>query len=189
MLTMKDIIDDKNPLIRKKSKDISIPVDEQTRKLGIEMFEYLKNSQDEEISEKYDLRPGVGLAAVQVGVLKRMLAIYIPETDENGEMTHCDQYILVNPKLISYTAKPSYLKNGEGCLSVPIDQQGIVPRHAKVTVEAYDLLTDKQIKIVARGFLSICLQHEMDHLDGILYYDHFNKDNPNTPISNAIVIE
>ena len=108
---------------------------------------------------------------------------------EEGNMTHKEEWALVNPKLVAYTQKEAYIKAGEGCLSVPEDLQGYVPRHAKVVVEAYDAITDKQVKITARGFFSMCLQHEMDHLDGILYYDHFNKDNPLAPIPNAMVIE
>jgi len=83
----------------------------------------------------------------------------------------------------------SYLRNGEGCLSVPEDRKGIVPRHAKVTLTGYDILTDSDVRIVARGFTAICLQHELDHFDGVLYYDHFNQEDPNRPIPGAMVIE
>ncbi len=189
MLLMKDIIDDHNPLIRETSKEVTLPLSQEDRATLMDMFEYLKNSQDEEIAEKYQLRPGVGLAAIQLGIPKRMCAIYIPDMDEEGNVTSVNQYALVNPKIISYTPKPSYLKNGEGCLSVPEDVAGIVPRHAKVTVKGYDALTDQEVTIVARGFFSICLQHELDHFDGILYYDHFNKKDPNAPIPNAMIIE
>ena len=87
------------------------------------------------------------------------------------------------------TPKQSYLKTGEACLSVLEDVQGYVPRHAKITVEGYDALTEKNVKIVARGYLAICLQHELDHFDGILFYDHINKDYPLMPIEHAMVID
>ena len=103
MITMKDIIDDSHPLIREISKEVKVPLSEEDEKLALDMFEYLKNSQDEEIAEKYDLRPGVGLAAVQVGQLKRMCAIYIPNVDSEGNVKNIDQWVLVNPKVISYT--------------------------------------------------------------------------------------
>ena len=96
-------------------------------------------------------------------------------------------------KLVAkYAEKRKALKEAgdwEGCLSVPEDQPGIVPRSAKVTVKGYDALTDQEVTIVARGFTAICLQHELDHFEGILYYDHFNKENPKAPIPNAMVIE
>ena len=109
--------------------------------------------------------------------------------DEEGNVTKSSDYALANPKIVSYTPKQSYLKTGEACLSVPEDVKGYVPRHAKITVEGFDVLTNKDVKIVARGFLAICLQHELDHFDGVLYYDHINKEYPLVPIENAMVIE
>ena len=109
--------------------------------------------------------------------------------DEEGNIVKCDQWALVNPRIVANAVKVAYLKNGEGCLSVPEDQPGIVPRSAKVTVKGYDALTDQEVTIVARGFTAICLQHELDHFEGILYYDHFNKEDPKAPIPNAMVIE
>ena len=167
MLTMKDIIDDSNKKIR----------------------EFLVNSQDPELSKKYDLRPAVGIAAIQLGIPKRMCAIHVLDYDSKGNVVKANDYALVNPKIVSYTQKNSFLRDGEGCLSVNKEVQGYVPRHAKVTVEGYDLLTDQEVKIVARGFLSICLQNELDHFEGTLFYDRINKDNPFAPIENAMVIE
>ena len=92
-----------------------------------------------------------------------MCAIHLLDYDRNGNVTKVNDYALVNPKIISYTEKKSYLKDGEGCLSVNEEIQGYVPRYAKVTVKGYDVFSDQEIKIVARGFLSICLQHELDH--------------------------
>jgi len=189
MITTKDIIMDDNPLIREKSQPVDLPLSDEDRATVMAMYEHLVASQDPELSEKYGIRPGVGMAAIQIGIPKRMCAIYIPEYDEEGELTHCDQYALINPKIISYSVKQAYLKNGEGCLSVPEDQPGYVPRHLKVTVTGYDALTDQNVKIVARNFLAICLQHELDHFDGILYYDHFNPDDPHAPLPNAKAID
>ena len=189
MLSMKNVIDDKNPLIREKSKEVSLPLSDDDRLTLMEMYQYLVDSQDEEKAEKYDLRPGVGIAAIQIGIPKRMCAIYIPSVDEEGHIVKCDQWALVNPRIVANAVKVAYLKNGEGCLSVPEDQPGIVPRSAKVTVKGYDALTDQEVTIVARGFTAICLQHELDHFEGILYYDHFNKEDPKAPIPNAMVIE
>ena len=65
----------------------------------------------------------------------------------------------------------------------------LMKMHEFLVVEGFDVLTNKDVKIVARGFLAICLQHELDHFDGVLYYDHINKEYPLVPIENAMVIE
>ena len=189
MLLMKDIIDDTNELIRTKSKEVELPLSQENYDLLMKMNEFLVASQDEELSEKYDLRPAVGIAAIQLGIPKRMCAIHVLDYDEEGNVIKSTDYALANPKIVSYTQKQSYLKTGEACLSVLEDVQGYVPRHAKVTIEGYDALSKKNVKIVARGFLSVCLQHELDHFDGVLFYDHINKDYPLLPIENAMVIE
>ncbi|MFR7591176.1 MAG: peptide deformylase [Longibaculum sp.] len=189
MLLMKDIIDDHHPLIREVSQPVDLPLSQEDEQLLLDMHEFLVNSQDEEMSEKYKLRPAVGIAAVQLGILKRMCAIHVLTYDKDGNVAKADDYALVNPKIVSYTEKVSYLKDGEGCLSVNDDVEGYVPRHAKVTVKGYDVLTHQDVTIVARGFLSICLQHELDHFDGKLFYDHINKEAPKAPILNAMVVE
>ena len=189
MLLMKDIIDDTNELIRTKSKEVELPLSQENYDLLMKMHEFLVASQDEELSEKYDLRPAVGIAAIQLGIPKRMCAIHVLDYDEEGNVIKSTDYALANPKIVSYTQKQSYLKTGEACLSVLEDVQGYVPRHAKVTIEGYDALSKKNVKIVARVFLSVCLQHELDHFDGVLFYDHINKDYPLLPIENAMVIE
>ena len=189
MILMKDIIDDHNPLIREVSKPVQLPLSQEDKRLLLDMHKFVVQSQDDELAEKYQLRPAVGIAAIQLGIPKRMCAVHVASYDHEGNITKEDAYALANPRIVSYTEKPSYLKDGEGCLSVPQDQPGIVPRHAKVTIKGYDALTDKEVTIVARGFLSICLQHELDHLDGILYYDHIDKEFPKRPIPNAQIIE
>lgn len=186
---MKDIIDDKDERIKEVSKEVKMPISDKDRQTLLDMHQFLVNSQDPDISEKYDLRAGVGIAAIQLGIPKRMCAIYLCDYDEDGNVTSSTSYGLVNPKIVSYTEKKSYLKDGEGCLSVNEDVQGYVPRHAKVTVVGYDILTDQEVTIVARGFLSICLQHELDHFDGILFYDRINKQAPMAPIVDAMVID
>ena len=189
MLLMKDIIDDHDKRIRDISLPVEMPLSKEDEQLLLDMHEFLVNSQDEDISKKYHLRPAVGIAAVQLGIMKRMCAIHVLDFDNEGNIKKVNDYALVNPKIISYTEKKSYLKDGEGCLSVNEEIQGYVPRYAKVTVKGYDVFSDQEIKIVARGFLSICLQHELDHFDGKLFYDHINKEFPKAPIPNAMIIE
>ena len=136
------------------------------------MIEYLRNSQIEELAEKYDLRPGMGMAAIQLGVAKR----YFVVVDEVSEGVFED-YILINPKIISNSVEKIYVELGEGCLSVNRPVEGIVPRYARVTVEAYDL-EGRKIHVRAREELAIAMQHELDHLNGIMFTDHIDKNNP-----------
>lgn len=177
-----DIVTDKK-FLHQVCDEIQLPLNDEDKQLLLDMVDYLKASQNDELSEKYNIRPGVGLAANQVGVKKRMIAIYF--VDEN-EKIH--QYALVNPKIMSYSVKMSCLDNGEGCLSVPKDVEGYVYRHYKVTVKGFDILTNKEVTIKARDYLSIILQHEIDHLDGKLYTDRIDKNDPFKIIEDAIII-
>lgn len=176
------IVTDKAKL-KEKCKEVELPLSDNDKTTLLKMINYLKISQDEELAEKYDIRPGVGLAANQIGLDKRMLAIYLE--NEDGSET---KYGLVNPVITSYSVQECYLVNGEGCLSVKKDVPGYVYRHNKITVKAYDVLEEKEIVIKARGFLAILLQHEIDHLNGLLYTDHINKTDPFYEKPNAIAI-
>ena len=135
------------------------------------MEEYLINSQIEETAEKYDLRPGMGLSAVQIGVLKRYIVI-VDDTEDGFET-----YVMINPKIISTSEEMIYVESGEGCLSVNRECEGIVPRYARVTVEGYDT-EGNQIRVRAREELAIAFQHEIDHLNGILFVDKIDPKNP-----------
>ena len=128
------------------SKEVELPLSKENHDLLMKMHEFLVASQNEELSEKYDLRPAVGIAAIQLGIPKRMCAIHVLDYDEEGNVTKSTDYALANPKIVSYTPKQSYLKTGEACLSVPEDVKGYVPRHAKITVEGFDVLTNKDVK-------------------------------------------
>lgn len=176
-----DIITDKK-FLHKKCEEVSLPLSKEDKATILEMVEYLKTSQNEELAEKYNIRPGVGLAANQIGLNKRMIAIYFQEEDKVHE------YALVNPKIVSYSVKLCCLDNGEGCLSVPKDVEGYVYRNYKITVKGYDAITDKEVTIKARGYLSIILQHEIDHLEGMLYTDRIDPKDPFKIIEDAILI-
>lgn len=188
MISIKDIIDDKNPILREISEPVSLPLSKEDYQTLMEMYEYLQNSQDDDKCEELNLRPGVGLAAIQIGIKKRMCAILIYDYDEEGEIIGQTAYALVNPKIISHSERMAYLKDGEGCLSVNDVHDGYVPRHAKVTIKAFDALTNQNVKIVARGYEAIVYQHELDHFDGVVFYDHINQENPFTPIEGAMEI-
>ena len=172
MLKTSDILDERNIHIRAENKDVEFPLKESTKKLINDMLEHLYYSQIEEYSEKYDLRPGMGLAAPQLGVNERFFVVCHEETENNFK-----NYILINPKMISHSEELIYASEGEGCLSVNRDVEGIVPRYARVTFTGYDL-EGKEIKYRAREELAIAFQHEMDHLNGILFVDHIDPKNP-----------
>ena len=172
MLRTKDILDEKNKLLRQTSKEVVFPLSKEDKKNIHDMLEYLTNSQIEELAEKYDLRPGTGMAAVQIGALKRYITVVV-ETDE-GKF---DKYVIINPKIISNSVEKIYIESGEGCLSVNRPVEGIIPRHARVTVEYYDYEGNKK-SVRVREDLAVAFQHEIDHLDGILFTDKIDPKNP-----------
>jgi peptide deformylase len=179
---MKDIIRDGHPTLRQIAAKVSMPPSEEDKQTLKEMLEYVRNSQNPELASQYGLRPGIGLAAPQINVLKRMIAIHVTDNNE------LYSYALFNPKIISHSVQRSYLAAGEGCLSVDQPIPGFVPRYAKVTVKGRDL-DGKEVNLRLKGLPAIVFQHEIDHLNGIMFYDHINKQNPFQPIENAVAIE
>ena len=172
------IVKDNNPIMRKKSLPVEVPLSEEDKKTLDAMLEYLKLSQDEDYAKKHNIRPGVGIAAIQIGLLKRMFCVYY-ETEEG-----IVQYQLVNPKIIEYSLRKCALKNGEGCLSVDAEHQGLSHRYYKIKMQAFDALTNQDIIITAKGFDAVVLQHEYDHLDGLFFYDRIDQNNPNKQLMN-----
>ncbi|WP_405100641.1 peptide deformylase [Oceanobacillus sp. FSL H7-0719] len=183
MITMKDIVREGHPSLTKPAKEVSVPITDEERKLLEEMLQFLKNSQDEEIAEKYKLRAGVGLAAPQLGIEKRLIAVH--GEDENGKLY---SYGLVNPKIVSHSIEQTFLQNGEGCLSVDREVEGYVHRHKRITIQATDM-DNNPVKLRLKGYIAIVFQHEIDHLNGIMFYDHINKNNPFFIPENAKPVE
>ena len=189
LINVNTIIKDNDPLVRQKSEPVALPLSQEDKELLMDMLTYVIESKDEELAEAKNLRPAVGIAAVQVGVLKQMIAVDCEiGYDENDEPIMAT-YALVNPRIISASAKQTYLKSGEGCLSAEVDHAGYVPRSMRVKVEGYDLLQDKMVTIRAEGYLAIVLQHEIDHFSGIMFYDRINQMAPDAKIPGAIMIE
>lgn len=172
MLLMKDILDESDKRLREKSLEVTFPLSDEDKKTVKDIIEFLTNSQIDELAEKYDLRPGMGLAAIQLGIKKRYFVV-VHEYDEGL----FDNYVIFNPKLVSNSEEIIYVGDGEGCLSVNRDTEGIVPRYARVTVEGFDE-DGNRIRIRAREELAIAFQHELDHLDGILFTDKIDPKNP-----------
>lgn len=172
IITMDDIIREGDPILRTVTEPVSIPPTEEERGEMASMMLFLKNSQDPELSKKYKLRAGVGLSANQIGLNKRMFAALLTDDEGNDR-----EVALFNPKIVSTSVSMVYLPESEGCLSVDRAVQGFVPRYEKVTVRAYNA-EGKEVKLRFKGFDAIVMQHELDHLNGIMFYDHINKENP-----------
>ena len=177
MLKTCDILDEKEKVLRQVSEEVTFPLTKEDKKNIKLMRDYLYDSQIEELAEKYDLRPGMGMSAVQIGVLKRYIVIVQEVTTEEDEEQVFDEYVVINPKIVSNSEEMIYVEDGEGCLSVNREVEGIVPRYARCTVEGYDMDGNK-IRIRAREELSIVFQHEIDHLNGILFVDRIDPKHP-----------
>lgn len=167
-----DILDEKDKRLRMISKDATFPLNKEYKKLIQRAIDELTYSQIEEYEKKYNLRPGMGLAFPQLGINERIIII-VHEVEE----ATFDNYVVINPKIVSYSEEMIAVDAGEGCLSVNRDVEGHVPRHARVTIEGFDEDGNK-IRIRAREELSIAFQHEIDHLNGILFYDRIDKNKP-----------
>ena len=155
-----------------KSNPVKFPMDEKDISLINNMILYLRMSQDEDYASKNNIRAGMGMAAVQLGVLKRFFVICYKKDDGTFE-----EYKVVNPKIVSNSEELIYVEEGEGCLSVNRYVEGIVPRSARVTVEFYDEFGNKKT-IRVREEIAVAFQHEIDHLDGILFPDRIDKKDP-----------
>lgn len=187
MITMDDIIREGHPTLREVAKEVSLPLSEEDIVLGEEMMTFLKNSQDPEKAEELALRGGVGLAAPQLNISKRLIAVHVPSNDlENPEPLLST--VMYNPKILSHSVQDVCLGEGEGCLSVDREVPGYVVRHSKITVSYYDAAGEKQKKRL-KDYESIVVQHEIDHLNGIMFYDHINEQNPFALKDGVLVID
>lgn len=187
MITMDNIIREGNPTLRKIAKEVSLPLSEEDLSLGKEMLEFLKNSQDPVKAEELNLRGGVGLAAPQLNISKRIIAVHIPSPDpETTEPTLST--VMYNPKILRHSLQDACLSEGEGCLSVDREVPGYVVRHAKITVSYYDMNGEKH-KIRLKNYDAIVVQHEIDHINGVMFYDHINSQNPFALKEGVLVIE
>ena len=157
-MAIRPIVEVPDPRLRQ----ISSPVEEVTdevRELVSDMFETM-----------YDA-PGIGLAAIQVGVPKRILVIDLQEPAEEGGEPVKDPRVFINPEIL--TTSEQDVPYTEGCLSVP-DQYAAVDRPDAIRARWLDL-DGKQREEEIDGLLAVCLQHEMDHLNGVLFIDHLSR--------------
>ena len=166
------ILDEKHKILRTTSKEVEFPLSNDDKKIIQDIITYLTMSQIEKYYTKYDLRPGMGMAFIQLGIPKNIFVI-VEEIDEEK----FKNYVIINPKMVSHSEELIYVGEGEGCLSVNRAVEGIVPRYARMTISYQDMDGKKQ-EIRVREDISVAFQHEMDHLNGILFVDKIDKKDP-----------
>lgn len=166
------ILDDTHKVLRETSHEVKLPLSDEDKQTIDRIIKHLTYSQIEKLSEKYNLRPGMGLAFPQLGKLERIIVI-VHEYEE-GKFHN---YVLVNPKIISHSEEMVALETGEGCLSVNREIEGHIARYARITITGFSPDGEK-ITIRAREDLAVAFQHEVDHLNGILFYDRIDKKKP-----------
>ena len=151
-MTIRKIITEPDPILRKKCEPL-LKVDDSLRKLMKDMVETMYKA------------PGIGLAAIQLGILKRLVVIDISKDEEKKPL------FLVNPEITFRSKKTSIYE--EGCLSLP-GQFAEIERPAECFLK-YINFEGKQMELKADGLLSTCIQHEIDHLNGVLFIDYLSK--------------
>ena len=152
-MALKEILVEPNEILRKKSLVVD-KVDEDLQKLMNDMLETMYAA------------PGIGLAAIQVGVPKRVIVLDLSRKDEPKNPMY-----FVNPEIIEKSKNNSVYE--EGCLSVP-GQFAEIDRPDKCLIKYLDYYGQPK-ELVAEGMLATCIQHEMDHLEGILFIDYLSK--------------
>lgn len=192
LIDMDDIIREGNPTLRAVAEDVTFPLSDQEIILGEKMLQFLHHSQDPVMAEKLGLRGGVGLAAPQLDISKRIIAVLVPNL-ENADgnppkEAYSLQEVMYNPKVVAHSVQDAALGDGEGCLSVDRNVPGYVVRHARVTVEYFTKDGEKK-RIKLKGYNSIVVQHEIDHTNGIMFYDHINPNNPFEIKEGLLILE
>ncbi|MBP2623655.1 peptide deformylase [Streptococcus oricebi] len=180
-IKMEDIIREGNPTLRASAQEVDLPLSEQDIILGEKMLEFLKNSQDPVLGPKMGLRAGVGLAAPQLDVSRRIIAVLLPNPEDADGNPPQEAYalreVMYNPKVVAHSVQEAALMDGEGCLSVDREVPGYVIRHARVTVDYWNKEGQKK-RIKLKGYEAIVVQHEIDHINGIMFYDRINEKDP-----------
>ena len=192
LIDMDDIIREGNPTLRAVAEDVTFPLSDQEIILGEKMMQFLHHSQDPVMAEKLGLRGGVGLAAPQLDISKRIIAVLVPNPeDADGnppKEAYSLQEVMYNPKVVAHSVQDAALGDGEGCLSVDRNVPGYVVRHARVTVE-YFTKDGEMKRIKLKGYNSIVVQHEIDHTNGIMFYDRINPNNPFEIKEGLLILE
>lgn len=179
MYLAKDIIIKGNSLLQEICTPVKLPLNNEDLNVLTQLYEYVVISEIPSLVEQYKIRPGVGIAAPQVGVTKRMFAINFVDFLDESQTKYL--MALINPVILKKSKRMTYLPGGEGCLSVLDDTTGLLTkRHYEITFKAsvYNFET-KKIKTITKtlsGYPAIVFQHEYDHLDGILFTDKLSSE-------------
>ncbi|MGZ9431411.1 peptide deformylase [Mycoplasma sp. AC157] len=163
-----------NNVLREKSIDVPWPLTEEDELLAQQMIDHIDYSQ---VEGQKMYRPGVGVAAVQYGILKNMFYINV----NNGPDDIVFRDIIINPKILGFSEDKIALHHGEGCLSVNEKwphQEGFVRRRKIIKVEGYSYFSKEKKIWTVSGYVAIVFQHELDHLQGKLFIDHIDKKQP-----------
>jgi peptide deformylase len=157
-MAIRRIYETPDPVLRQISKPVET-FDDELKTLVADMFETMYEA------------PGIGLAAVQVGIPIRLLVIDLQEPREEGGEPVRDPRVFINPEILWHS--DTEVPYTEGCLSVP-EQYAEVMRPDKIRARWQDV-DGKSHEEEIDGLLAICLQHEMDHLNGVLFIDHLSR--------------
>jgi len=141
-----------DPILRKQTKAVTV-------------FDHELETTTQSMLETMYVSSGVGLAAIQAGILKQIIVVDLKSGEE--DITQREPHVFINPKIVKQSGTTF---SEEGCLSV-IEFRGEIQRAEKIIVEYQDV-TGKLQRMEAEEMMSICLQHEIDHLNGVLFIDH-----------------
>lgn len=170
MFTNINIIKEGHETLRKVAEKVEFPLSDQTKKELDMMMTHLIKSQIPEIAEAEGIQPGVGLAAPQINVSKRMFVMLVHDFDDK-----LYKLAFVNPEIIEHSNEEVYLPGGEGCLSVPRETEGVVPRYQSIKIKTIlydtDKKTTRKVTMKLQNYVGIVFQHEYDHLNGVLFVD------------------
>ncbi len=182
MYLMKDITRDGAKVLRERAKPVTFPLSDEDKQLAHDMMAYLVISQDEEQNEK-SFASGCWFGSAASWSSKAMAAVLVP--GDNDEILFKE--VLINPRIISNSVQHAALAEGEGCLSVDKDVPGYVVRADRITI-AYQNEAGEHKKVRLKNYPAIVCQHEIDHLNGVLFYDHINKEHPFSIDPEAVLI-
>ena len=157
------------------AEEVPVPITEEDRQRGEDMLTFLKNSQDPVKAEELQLRGGVGLAAPQLDISKRIIAVHVPSNDPENE-TPSLSTVMYNPKILSHSVQDVCLGEGKAVyLSIGM-YLGMSFAITKLPSVILTWLAKTQSSF--KNYEAIVVQHEIDHINGIMFYDHINKENP-----------
>lgn len=170
MITMRNMVAEKTKKLHLKSNLVKFPLSKSDKALARSMHEFIVNSQNPEINQKYNLREAVGLASPQIGIYKQMFAVYFMDIDKPDKYS----FVAFNPEIIKRSDEIIYLPGGEGCLSVNRETSGLTPRNKSITARfiKWDLINEPvEVEEYFEGYPAIVFQHEFNHLQGKLFCD------------------